>query len=210
MYIYVCSPYGGLEENYEQAKRYGKYVVDKGHTPIIPHTMLHGVLTDSVPSQRKQGLSLGKELMKLCDEVWVFGPMVSNGMAEEIIEAGSTGKLVRKIERISDEATRAQALSICLKEYSKYFRGFVTPHIACDIEYLVKNGITDKLILLAMEKASRKQAQWNYAYGILKNCLAQQIYTAEEFFSSGKPQSQSDMSTHDVGEIDRMLNSGNM
>jgi hypothetical protein len=87
MFVYVCSPYGGLQENYENAVEYCKWVAQEGHTPVASHVMLHGILSDDCPLQRKQGLAAGLELLKIVDEVWVFGDRISRGMAGEIAQA---------------------------------------------------------------------------------------------------------------------------
>jgi len=91
MLIYVCSPYGGLQENYEKAVEYCKWVVQEGHAPIASHVMLHGLLADDCPFQRKQGLAAGLALTEIADEVWVFGERITRGMAGEIAHAAKIG-----------------------------------------------------------------------------------------------------------------------
>jgi len=91
MIVYVCSPYGGLQENYENAVEYCKWVVKEGHTPVCSHVMLHGILSDDCPQQRKQGLAAGLALLEIVDEVWVFGDKISRGMAGEIAQATKIG-----------------------------------------------------------------------------------------------------------------------
>ena len=208
-YIYVCSPYGGQAENYEMAKKYAKYIVSLGYIPIISHTMLHGVLEDNVPAQREMGLAAGKVMLSICDEMWVFGTRITPGMAGEILEAGKLGIKVKEVKQLPKDVTLADAISICLKEYSRYFKAFVTPQIAYDMQFFIDKGISSELIIAAMEKAARKSAAWNYAYGILKNCLNQQIFTAEDFNQKGTRTSSTDsFSTHDLDEIERMLDRG--
>lgn len=91
MFVYVCSPYGGLQENYENALEYCKQVAQKGHIPIASHVMLHGILDDDCPFQRKQGLNAGLALVEIADEVWAFGDRITKGMAGEIAHAGKLG-----------------------------------------------------------------------------------------------------------------------
>ena len=43
--------------------------------------------------QRRLGISMGMELLALCDEVWVFGE-ATEGMAAEIASATAQGKKV--------------------------------------------------------------------------------------------------------------------
>jgi len=91
MLIYVCSPYGGLQENYENAVEYCKWVAQEGHIPVASHVMLHKILVDDCPIQRKQGLTAGLALTEIVDEVWVFGDKITHGMAGEIAHAAKIG-----------------------------------------------------------------------------------------------------------------------
>lgn len=83
--VFVCSPYAGdIEKNIANAKKYAKYVIDEGHNPIVPHLYLPEILDDSKPKERELGLELGIELLKTCEEIWVFGDVISNGMRKEL------------------------------------------------------------------------------------------------------------------------------
>ena len=42
-----------------------------------PHVMLHKILDDDCPIQRKQGLTAGLALTEIADEVWVFGERIT-------------------------------------------------------------------------------------------------------------------------------------
>ena len=206
MKIYVCSPYGGLQENYEKAKKFGKYVVSKGHIPLIPHTMLHGILEDKFPLEREKGLEAGKLLMKLCDEVWVFGTNITSGMAGEIMEAARLGIPTVEVKKLPKEVTLADEVSTCLKEYDKHFTGLINTRVAYDIKDCVEKGATAELVIECMKKAARKSAAWNYAYAILKNCIASGIFTAEDFLKqNAKPQNNS-MVTYDISELEKLIN----
>ncbi|PYG88480.1 uncharacterized protein DUF4406 [Ruminiclostridium sufflavum DSM 19573] len=83
--IYVCSPVkGDIEENITKAKEHCKTVLIMGHIPIAPHVAFNGMLNDKVQQERETALSLGLELVKRCDEAWVFGNVISKGMQGEI------------------------------------------------------------------------------------------------------------------------------
>lgn len=83
--IYVCSPLSGdIENNIKKAIEYSKYVVSKGHLPITPHIYFTQFLDDNKPKERIKGLRMGIELLKVCDELWVFGDTLSYGMKNEI------------------------------------------------------------------------------------------------------------------------------
>lgn len=83
--IYVCSPLSGdIKKNIENAKEYSKLVVDQGHLPITPHIYFTQFLDDTKSTERIKGMKMGIELMEMCDEMWVFGKVISQGMRKEI------------------------------------------------------------------------------------------------------------------------------
>lgn len=86
--VYICSPYhGDMEQNRQNAVEYCEYAAQMGVTPLAPHTIFTQYLDDDVPSQREVGIRMGLELLKRCDEIWVFGPEITEGMKREIIQA---------------------------------------------------------------------------------------------------------------------------
>jgi hypothetical protein len=94
--IYICAPVrGDVEANIARAGEYTKIVVAAGHTPIVPHKILSGVLDDNRPNERATALNIGLQLVTRCDEVWVFGGRVSAGMKKEIDLARCFGIPVR-------------------------------------------------------------------------------------------------------------------
>ena len=120
-YIYVCSHYGGQEENYKRALVYGKFVVGTGNIPIIPHTMLHGVLDDKITAEREKGLAVGLKLLMECDELWVFGGVVTAGMKNEIAVAEKHGiEVVHQSSVISPNELSAD-VAIIYSYYEKMY-----------------------------------------------------------------------------------------
>lgn len=96
--IYVCSPVkGDVEANIARAKEYCKTVLIMGHIPLAPHVAFSGILNDEVPQERETALSIGLELVKRCDEVWVFGDRISEGMKGEIDLAKLIGVPVKTV-----------------------------------------------------------------------------------------------------------------
>lgn len=82
--VYICSPLGGdVAAHIQQVKRYTLYVLKCGMAPVVPHFYAL-VLDDNIPEERELGRQAGKSLLWLCDEIWVFGETVSEGMEEEI------------------------------------------------------------------------------------------------------------------------------
>lgn len=82
--VYICSPLGGdVSANLEKAKRYTKYALDCGTAPVVPHFYAL-VLDDDIQTEREKGRMAGMSLLWFCDEMWVFGDVISEGMEAEI------------------------------------------------------------------------------------------------------------------------------
>ena len=98
---YICSPLSGnISGNIENAKRYARYIFKCGMAPVIPHFYAL-VLNDEIPDERKLGMQAGISLLWVCDEVWVFGNQITDGMKKEIRFAE---KLNIKVRYISENA----------------------------------------------------------------------------------------------------------
>lgn len=82
--VYICSPYrGNTKENIKNAKEIAKKFAFDNILPIVPHIYFTQFLDDEVFFERNLGISMGAELMKLCDELYVYGN-ISEGMTFEI------------------------------------------------------------------------------------------------------------------------------
>lgn len=85
--VYICSPYAGdVNRNVENAKRYSRFAVKEGYVPIAPHLLFPQFLDDNT-AERDIGLKCGYALLKRCQEVWVFGDVITKGMSAEIRKA---------------------------------------------------------------------------------------------------------------------------
>ena len=206
MYIYVCSPYGGKQENYEAALGFGKYVVQSGHIPIIPHTMYHGILDDRYPDDRTKGLRAGLALLGMCDEVWVFGEIITDGMMGEINEANRLGIRTLEIKGQAFYSEETQKLSQLLKKFELNF-GYVNTVILCDIKTYLGKGATIELINTCIDMAARKNAPWKYAAAIIERSIATGVFTAADLIAKNKkPQSKKgDYSAYDRDLINKIL-----
>lgn len=86
--VYICSPYAGdIETNLLRARRYCRFAVGKGCLPLAPHLHFPQFMDDGDREQRELGLRFAVILLCKCDELWVFGDRVSEGMAREIAKA---------------------------------------------------------------------------------------------------------------------------
>lgn len=89
-------PYAGdIEKNVKAARSYSRFAVDKSYIPIAPHLLFPQFLNDVDKEQRELGLCFALILLGKCDELWVFGDRVSDGMAREIANAQKHGIPVR-------------------------------------------------------------------------------------------------------------------
>lgn len=107
--VYISSPLrGDMEKNMEKAKDYCAYAASCGVIPLAPHTIFTQYLNDAVPEQREQGLRMGHELLERCDELWVMGDTISQGMKDEI---GLATFLQLPILYVSDDMVKNQTMN---------------------------------------------------------------------------------------------------
>lgn len=100
--VYVASPVSGdVENNLKQTAEYCRNVFDAGFIPVCPHLTFIPlqVLDENNPVERKIGMDAGLEMLKVCDEVWAFGPTITEGMRKEIDVAQTLQIPVIRISR---------------------------------------------------------------------------------------------------------------
>lgn len=105
---YICSPYAGeVEYNISRARGYCRLAVNKGYIPLAPHLHYPQFLEDDDQEQRKLGLFFALVLLGKCDEIWVFGSRISEGMARELEAAERRSILIRRFTDKGEEETGA-------------------------------------------------------------------------------------------------------
>lgn len=88
--IYVCSPYAAdPERNARRAENFCRYVWEMGGIPLAPHLLFPRFMNENRNKEREAGLRMARKLLGMCDEMWVFGDEISEGMVGEIVEASS-------------------------------------------------------------------------------------------------------------------------
>ncbi len=92
--------------NTERARGYCRFAVSKGSVPLAPHLHYPQFMDDTDKSEREQGLSFALILLGKCDELWVFGDTISEGMSAEIEEAKQRGMPIRYFSVRCEEVTR--------------------------------------------------------------------------------------------------------
>ena len=82
--VYICAPLGGdVEGNLERVKRYTRYALMCGTAPVVPHFYAL-CLDDDNQKEREIGLAAGLGMLWFCDELWVFGQNITEGMKQEL------------------------------------------------------------------------------------------------------------------------------
>jgi len=102
--VYIASPYAGdVEQNVRFAKAACRYAIEQGVTPIAVHLLYPQLLDDGIPAEREAGLKMGRRVLEACDELWVCGRRISQGMEAELSAARQMGIPVRRFPDISLE-----------------------------------------------------------------------------------------------------------
>lgn len=95
--VYICAPLGGnIQENLKKAKQYARYSLLCGTAPVVPHFYAL-CLNDNISKEREIGMAAGLSLLWFCDEMWIFGDEMSEGMKAEMQFCKSLNIPVRKV-----------------------------------------------------------------------------------------------------------------
>lgn len=94
--VYICSPFANnIEYNTNRARGYCRFAVSEGCIPLAPHLHYPQFMDEFDKESRELGLCFTLILLGKCDELWVFGDRVSEGMAREIAKAKRRGMPIR-------------------------------------------------------------------------------------------------------------------
>ena len=103
--VYVCSPYSGdIDRNIANARMYSRFAVAKNTIPFAPHLLLPQYISEE--HERGLAMFMNKVFLGKCDELWVFGNKITDGMEEEIELAG---KMRKKIRYFSEDLQEVEA-----------------------------------------------------------------------------------------------------
>ena len=84
--VYVASPFAGDEaRNAENAVRYCRFAVDSGAIPLAPHLFLPRFMSEA--NEREVAMFMNMVFLGRCEQLWVFGDRITDGMAAEIAKA---------------------------------------------------------------------------------------------------------------------------
>ena len=95
--VYVCSPYrGDVEKNIDAARKYSRFTFEKKNIPITPHLLYPQFLNDDDLFERNIAIhKINYVLLGFCNEMWVFGDEITEGMQREILVAQKRKKPIR-------------------------------------------------------------------------------------------------------------------
>lgn len=83
--VYVASAYSGdVTTNTEKAKQYCRFAMEQGKIPLAPHLIFSQFMNDDDPAESELAIFMDVILLGKCDELWVFGDSISEGMSVEI------------------------------------------------------------------------------------------------------------------------------
>lgn len=120
--VFICSPFCGFGDSAEEQTRDCKrnihnaraacnFAVMKGCVPYAPHLYFPQFLMDSDQDERKAGLLMGLTWLSYCDELWVIGRRISEGMENEINMAKKWGiPIIRYVGKRSPEERLLDAI----------------------------------------------------------------------------------------------------
>lgn len=96
--VYICSRYSGdVKRNTEMARRCCRCAVDQGCIPLAPHLLLPQFLSEE--TERDLAISIDLRFLSLCQELWVCGSGLSEGIQRELEQAALAGMPVRFVKK---------------------------------------------------------------------------------------------------------------
>ena len=98
---YITAPWeGGAVENAEQAAQYCRAVYEAGYAPICPTLFLPLFLHDPVPQEHKDGIDIGRDLLRRSRVLVVCGNYVNEAVKNDIAVAQRLGITATTLEGI--------------------------------------------------------------------------------------------------------------
>ena len=102
--VFICSPFANdIEGNTERTRKYCIFAVEQQAIPLAPHLLYPQFMDEHDPNSRKLGLFFGQVLLGKCQELWVFGDTVSEGMSYEIRKAQKHNMPIRHFNEDCEE-----------------------------------------------------------------------------------------------------------
>lgn len=107
--VYIASPLRGenpsmkdYEKNIKQAAEYCEKACSLGVIAFAPHLYFTQFYNDTIAEEREKGLEMGLAMLEKCEELWVMGNNISQGMRGEIAHAKELGLPIYHVEAPHD------------------------------------------------------------------------------------------------------------
>lgn len=107
--VYIASPLRGqhpsgkdYETNIRLAAEYCEKACSLGVLAFAPHLYFTQFYNDAIPEEREKGLEMGLAMLEKCEELWVMGTCISQGMRGEIARAKELGLPIYHVEAPHD------------------------------------------------------------------------------------------------------------
>ena len=81
-------PMRGCKTNVNMARVYSRFAVRNTCIPLTPHLLYPQFMDDGSPAERELALFMGLVLLTKCEQVWVFGGVISSWDAGRDCESG--------------------------------------------------------------------------------------------------------------------------
>ncbi len=102
--VYVASPFSGdVERNVMNARRYCRFAAENGAVPLAPHLLLPQFISEK--NEREAAMLMNRAFLGRCDELWMFGDTVTDGMAWEWVRARELDLPIRRFADDCGEIT---------------------------------------------------------------------------------------------------------
>lgn len=103
--VFVAHPVSGdVPGNLARARRWRRWVIDECRMVPVMDWILHcEQYDDGDPQQRTDGLEQNRSLIRRCQEVWLVGGRISQGMAAEAGYANTSCVPVRDLTWLGSE-----------------------------------------------------------------------------------------------------------
>lgn len=83
--VYIIHPFrNDMENNSKNMKNIASIAVRAGHVPIATALYFPTFLNEKDEKERMEGIDCGLTLMECCDEAWLFGFEITEGMKLEL------------------------------------------------------------------------------------------------------------------------------
>lgn len=107
--VYIASPLRGddpsgkaYETNIRRAAEYCQKACSLGVLAFAPHLYFTQFYNDTISEEREKGLEMGLAMLEKCEELWVMGRRISQGMRGEIARAKELGLPIYHVEEPHD------------------------------------------------------------------------------------------------------------